>query len=250
MSYFIFEGTISLGKVFSISGKEANHITQSRRIKPGEVILIQDSQNNRFETKVMNFENGYIELVPLKRQKVGQYSAFDIHLFQALTKEKSLNFIIQKTTELGVTSITFFHSRYSQRLKSSGIIDKRLIRWNKIAVEACKQSGRLTPPSIGFIPNLQKSDQFLPDTSIKTLSTICLSSSGNTAPLNQIDPTGNGLNLLVGPEGGWEDSDLENIICQNVHLGPRILRAETAAVSSISILQYLFGDLKEKPTDL
>ena len=246
MSYFIFEGTISPGKAFSISGREAKHITQSRRIKPGEVILIQDSQNIRFETKVMNIENGIIELLPLKRQKIDQFTPFDIHLFQALTKEKSLDFIIQKTTELGVSSISFFHSRYSQRLKSPDVINKKLVRWKKIAVEACKQSGRSTPPPISFIPNLQKSHQFLPGTSIKTLSAICLSSVGNTVPLDQIYPEGNGLNLLVGPEGGGEEADFANISCQPVHLGPRILRAETAAVTAVSILQYLYGDLQDK----
>ena len=246
MPYFVFEGTITPGKAFVITGNEANHIIQSRRIRPGEVILIQDQQNARFETEVSNIKNEKIELLPLRRQNIGQFTSFKIHLFQALVKEKSLDFIIQKTTELGVTSITFFHSRYSQRLKSKDLINRKLTRWNKIALEACKQSGRLTPPSVGFVPNLQKSDQFLPATSIKTFSTICLTSVGNTVSMNQIQGDGKGLNLLVGPEGGWEESDLDTIDCQIVHLGPRILRAETAAVSAVGILQYLFGDLQDE----
>ena len=71
-------------------------------------------------------------------------------------------------------------------------------------------------------------------------------SVGKTVPLNQIQDVDSRLNLLVGPEGGWEDSDLSHIDCPAVHLGPRILRAETAAVSAVGILQFLFGDLQEK----
>jgi len=246
MSYFLFEGTISSNKVFSISGKEARHIIQSRRIKPGETIDVQDSQNLRYISKILKIEDDEIELLPVKKQKAYLQSNLEIHLFQALIKEKALDLIIQKATELGVSSITFFHSQFSQRLKSPETVNKKLTRWRRIALEACKQSGRLKPPAVGFLSDLRKSHQLLPDSSTETFSAICLTSFGDTVPMSGVQIDDNVINLLIGPEGGWEASDLDEINCQKVHLGPRTLRSETAAISAVGILQFLFGDLQEK----
>lgn len=246
MSYFLFDGIIALDEIFFITGKEAQHIIYSRRIQSGEFITIQDRLNNRYQAKVLQIKKNEIELIPQKRQLITQQPSLDIHLYQALVKEKSLDFIIQKTTELGAASIIFFHSRYSQRLKSPDAINRKLNRWKRIAIEACKQSGRLKPPAVGFVGNLQKSHQFLSDSSTESFSTICLTSVGQTVPLSHLAIKNNTVNLLVGPEGGWEASELELIDCHDVHLGPRTLRSETAAVTAVGILQYLFGDLQEK----
>lgn len=247
MSYFIFKGIIELQKPFLLSGKDAEHIFKSRRIRTGETLEVQDIEQTRYLARVEKTGKNEITLIALQYLKIPPVSAFQIHLYQALVKEKAVDFIIQKTTELGVNSICLFESRYSQRLKPGPDIRKKQIRWQRIALEACKQSGRVEPPEIIFLPILPEFQQFLPDSSIKTIPTICLSSEGGTIALDSLLFQEQDLNLLVGPEGGWHAEELDAIEGEKVHLGPRILRSDTTAVTAVSILQYLFGDLNKSP---
>ncbi|MBU3916457.1 16S rRNA (uracil(1498)-N(3))-methyltransferase [bacterium] len=246
MSYFNFKGIIKADQHFILEDEDASHVLQSRRINTREIIEIQDDSFNRWKARVEEKKKKSLILMPIERIIPPPESGFHINLFQAQVKEKSLDIIIQKATELGTTNIIVFQSHYSQPYKSGIELEKKLVRWRKIAMEACKQSGRLKPPTISFLSDFSKLVQRLKDVSSDQVPTICFESSGKTIRLDQLTVTGKELNLLIGPEGGWDDEELELLVCEKVHLGPRILRAETAAISAISIIQYLFGDLREK----
>jgi len=241
--YFYFDGIIQLDHPFKIKGEEASHILQSRRIKDGEIIQVQDQGYHRYQVQVEQIHRSSVSLIPISIQQTPPPSPLGIHLFQALVKEKSLDFIIQKTTELGVRSIQIFHSRFSQRINSSREIEKKIIRWSKIAFEACKQSGRRKPPGISFANSLSEFHQFSQISSMETIPTICLMSSEEENALNHLRTDKKEINLIVGPEGGLAKNELQNTDCANVHFGPRTLRADTAAVSAVSVLQFLHGDM-------
>lgn len=243
MPYFYFDGIIQLNHPFKIKGEEASHILQSRRIKEGETIHVQDQGNVRYQVQVESIRRSSVSLIPVRIQETPLPSTFRIHLYQALVKEKSLDFIIQKTTELGVTSIQFFHSQYSQRIKSTQEVGKKINRWSKIAFEACKQSGRTIPPRVGFANLLSEFHQFSQISSMETIPTICLMSSEEDNAINHLKTEKNEVNLIVGPEGGFSPEELLNIGGSMVHFGPRTLRADTAAVSAVSVLQFLHGDM-------
>lgn len=247
MPYFLFSGVIQNGLCFVVKGDEASHILNARRIQIGEVIQIQDQNALRYEARVEQMTHKSLTLLPLNSLLTPWESPLHIHLYQALVKEKALDTIIQKCTELGVYSICFFQSRYSQRLHTKTGLEKKRQRWCRIAVEACKQSGRVTPPDIIFISDLSKFHQVSEESSIETIPTFCLESSGETFPMDSIDINGKEINLIVGPEGGWELGELPEKVFQRVHLGPRILRSETASLAAVSILQFLYGDLKNAP---
>ena len=244
MSYFLFSGVIQISCSITIKGDEANHILKSRRIQVGEVIQIQDQKSLRYEARVENITHKSLTLLPLKNLIMPPESPLRIHLYQALLKEKALDTIIQKCTELGVYSICFFQSCYSQRLLAKTNLEKKRQRWCRIAVEACKQSGRAIPPDITFIVDLSKFHQVSVESSIETIPTFYLESSGETVSLDGIVQNGNEINLFVGPEGGWAPEELSGLGFKSVHLGPRILRSETASIAAVSILQFLGGDLK------
>ncbi|MCP4750735.1 MAG: 16S rRNA (uracil(1498)-N(3))-methyltransferase [Proteobacteria bacterium] len=249
MSYFIFDGTVQLGKSFIIKGEEASHILQSRRIRPGEIIRIQDRSARRYDARVEESGSRKVTLCPLNIRDIAPESELRIHLYQALVKEKALDAIVRKTTELGVAGIRFFQSRYSQRLKPGSDVDKKRIRWEKIALEACKQSDRAKPPVIAFLPELSDVLQFMRHDADDAVQTICMSISGESVALDQLSMESNALNVLIGPEGGWDRNELDSLTCTKVHLGPRILRADTAAISAVGLLQYLHGDMKNSPLD-
>jgi len=247
VSYFLYPGVLELGVCGIVKGEEADHLRDSRRIRPGEQIQLQDRHFKRYLVRIEKIDRRELVVRPLTLLSPPAAPSFRINLFQALVKEKALDFILQKTTELGVAEINLFQSVYSQRLKADAQLERRIARWEKIAVEACKQSDRVNPPAIRFQPSLFEFDQFSSKSSIETLPTLCFTSSELAIPLSQIQLQADAVNILVGPEAGWHPQDLQGFEVKPVHLGPRILRAETAAMTAVGMLQYLQGDLHLAP---
>ena len=242
MSYFLYPTPLKIGEILELSGDEAKHILLSRRIEIGEKIELQGPDKKRFLVEVINIDKKSLSVQTIQELEIPEESKLKITIFQALIKEQPLDFIIQKATELGVSKLYLFNSKNSSdRFKEMG---KKLPRWRKISEEATKQSGRVMPIEIEFLEsdnNLNKlftGQDFtflLEPTSTKKFSTW--------VPGSQITNVG----ILVGPEGRFtgdeirEFSKIKNIV--PISLGPRILRADTAAIISSGIVQSVWGDL-------
>jgi len=242
VGYFLYEGIIEEAESFEVSGEEAKHILASRRIRKGQEIRIQDLDYRRYLARVESKERKSLVLMPLKELATPKEPELKIHLYQAMIKEKALDNIIQKTTELGVTSIYLFHSEFSQNSEKGA--EKKLPRWQRIAEEACKQSGRIKPPEIHLLPETITFEEL----DFGGRPTFLFSLDGEPKSLREVSFEGEQLNLLIGPEGGWSQQETEALSCQRIHLGPRILRADTAAIAVVSIFQSMFGDFSQLPT--
>ena len=118
MSYFIFDGVLNLGKQYELKGEESGHITKSRRLRPGENFLVQDQQGQRFEAILKSFDRNSILFIPQKPVAIPPASSLRIEILQALPKQKALDFILQKTTELGVNRLDLFCSMHSPKTGS------------------------------------------------------------------------------------------------------------------------------------
>ena len=247
MSYFIFNGVLECGNQYELKGEEAQHILKSRRMRTGDFFLIQDQKGRRFEVLLKNLSRNSLEFVPGKNIAVPPPSPLQLEILQALPKEKALDFILQKTTELGIDRLDIFGGIHSSKVPRASQIDRQMVRWHRVTLEACKQCGRQFPPEIYWhldlkaaltaLPECQKSWVLSPD-SANAVSWKNLSTTGEKIKAHQ--------RLLVGPEGGLhpEEHDLAlRAGMRPVYLGPRILRAETAAMTAVAILQFLWGDL-------
>jgi len=243
MPYFLIDEKVILSNSFAIKGKEMHHIMGPRRVRIGEEIEIQDSSQVRFLCKVTRSTKREIELSPLKVVSTPKEPELQINLFQALLKEKAMKNIIQKVTELGVCRIIIIETTYSQRFTSKDHMETHLASWNKVALEACKQSGRVKPPEIIFSgsinellykPNFHESDFF------------CLHTDCKSNVRDFYEFSGKVLNLLIGPEGGFSEEEINNKNIHQISLGPRILRGDTAATIAVGIAQFLFGDMSKK----
>ncbi len=239
MSYFIVENIIESKQSFIVDGEEAIHLLKSRRIEVGEYIEVQDPKFKRYRVRVDELSKRSLTVFPIEEVSPPKESEFKIHLCQALVKEKALDFILQKSTELGVASILIFQSKNSQGLKKD--VKKQLTRWTKICWEACKQSGRVKPPEILFFKDIKSLSDDLKSNRSET--SISLETSDQKMSLKEFNPLSKQINLLVGPEGGWTEDELDNLNPMKAHLGARILRSDTAAISAVGILQFLFGDM-------
>jgi 16S rRNA (uracil1498-N3)-methyltransferase len=247
MAYFIFDGVLVCGQLFELEGEEARHVLRSRRMRSGERFLIQDQNGQRFEAVLKSSGRDSLSFVPDNLVAVPQASALRLEILQALPKEKSLDWILQKTTELGVSRLDFFCGNHSQNSFHFSQQKRQLNRWQRIVLEASKQCGRQHPPEIFWHKNLAAALEILPQ-----CANSWILSPGNAESVSwknfDTDPEKRQLfqRVLIGPEGGLHPDETELALrsgMRPVELGPRILRTETAAVTAVSILQFLCGDL-------
>jgi 16S rRNA (uracil1498-N3)-methyltransferase len=160
-----------------------------------------------------------------------------LNLCVALLKGEKFDLVVQKATELGVTKVTPLITRYADiHLRDESDAAKRVTRWQRIALEAAKQSGR------AFVPEISTPVAF--ETVVADGLGVMFSERGGDS-LESL-PAAHSITALVGSEGGWSDEELESARARNLHvitLGGRVLRAETAAITVAVLLQHLFGDL-------
>ena len=247
MSYFIFDGVLNLGKQYKLKGEESRHITKSCRLRPGDLFLVQDREGRRFEAILKSFDRNSVLFIPQKYVKIPPDSSLRIEILQALPKQKALDFILQKTTELGVAKLDLFCGIYSPKTLRTSERKHHLKRWQRIVSEASKQCGRQFPPEINIHHDISYALATLPEC---PNSWILVPEATNAVSWKKLIPSGEDITkhhrVLIGPEGGFHHDEISlslNSGIRPVCLGSRILRSETAAMSAVSILQFLWGDL-------
>jgi 16S rRNA (uracil1498-N3)-methyltransferase len=170
---------------------------------------------------------------------VNRESSFKIILAQAVLRSDKMDYMLQKAVELGVTHFIPLLTAHTTLKLAPERWQKRCLHWEGVMLAACEQSGRT------HLPKLENPMTFdLATTAIKADQRIilqaCAQQNINTLPACQ------SVALLVGPEGGWSESELKwarLAAYTPMHLGPRILRSETAGLAAVSVLQGLYGDL-------
>ena len=247
MSYFIFEGVLECGQQFELEGEEARHVLKSRRMRSGDHFLIQDQKGQRFDAVLASFDRSSLSFVPEHSVAVPAPSGLRLEILQALPKEKALDWILQKSTELGVSRLDFFCGTRSPNSFRFSQHKHQLTRWQRIVLEASKQCGRQFPPEVYLHPDLASALDKLPECqnswmlSVESGDSVSWKNTGASVETNQLHQR-----VLIGPEGGLHPDEIELALrsgLRQVGLGPRILRSETATVTAISILQFLWGDL-------
>ncbi len=223
-----------------ISGDDFKHISKVLRLGVDDQIILFDELYNEHTGKIVSVNNKELEVEIYNSNKNTKDPQIFINLYQAVPKGSKIDLIIQKTTELGVKSITPIRTERSivQDSRKSG-------RWSKISVEACKQCGRSEPPVINnFIEyrniteNIRKND----------LTLLFYENHGKKLKSfleNELKEY-NTINIIIGPEGGFTAGEIvfaENNGISIVGLGPRILKVETASIAAVTAIQYHYGDI-------
>ena len=221
---------------------EARHLREVLRLKTGDEVYVFDGRGHEFRCVVTISRRDSAELrIEAEVEPARPESHLQLNLCVALLKGDKFDLVVQKATELGVKKITPLITRYADiHLRDAAEATKRVARWQRIALEAAKQSGR------AFVPEITLPVKF--DSALDTdgLGVMFSERDGETLQnLPSRDETVS-LTVLVGSEGGWADEEIESARARNFHiitLGGRILRAETAAITVTALIQYLFGDL-------
>jgi 16S rRNA (uracil1498-N3)-methyltransferase len=228
----------------TLDASEARHLKDVLRLRVGDEVLVFDGEGREFKASIEEISAQQIRLHLLEEAPPSSpESPVEITLALALLKGEKLDLVIQKATELGIAKVLLFTSEHADvkvRTRADGI--QRIDRLERIALEAAKQSGRAKVPVIEGPFTLQ---ELLSST---TAAHRLLFSERNGEPLDELTKPREGADIIfvIGPEGGWADSELEAARTAGwtvVTLGGRVLRAETAAIAVLAVLQNLFGDL-------
>ena len=227
-----------------LEGEEAKHILRVLRLGSGDRIVLFDNSGWEYEARISGAQSGQVFYEVLEKKWVPRESPLRITLAVPLIRPQPLEWIYQKGTELGVHSFYPYYSRYSGRNFSGREWESKQERWKRIITEAAKQCGRNRLPEL-MVPC--SFDQVL---EIGGPALRILPYEGeNVYTLKEIAdryPETGWVMTCIGPEGGFSPEEVrlaEEKDFFTISLGPRILRAETAVVSLIGLLQYLWGDL-------
>ena len=226
-------------QIITLAADEARHLRDVLRLKPGDEVYVFDGLGHEFRSTVSNIRRDVAELrIETEVEPAKPESHLQLNLGVALLKGEKFDLVVQKATELGVTKITPLITRYADiHLRDASDATKRVARWQRIALEAAKQSGRAFVPEISLPVAFDK---------LEVEGDGVMFSERDGESIENL-PGASSITALVGSEGGWADEEIETAQARGFHvltLGGRILRAETAAIAVTVLMQHRFGDLK------
>ncbi|EGT3615148.1 16S rRNA (uracil(1498)-N(3))-methyltransferase [Clostridium perfringens] len=229
-----------------ITGEDVKHIYKVLRVKPGEKVVVNNLESEEFLGEVEEVNKQEVSIKILEKLDVNNESNLHITLFQGMPKAAKMDLIVQKCVELGISDIIpTITDRVDVKLKGEF---KKLDRLNKIALEACKQSKRTVIPTVSEPMSFEEVLNKIDELDLMVIPYENATGYGIRAMVNSIENKSNikNVGIMVGPEGGFEESEIEALKEKGAHivtLGPRILRTETAGFTCVSLIQYELGDL-------
>ncbi|KPJ78330.1 MAG: hypothetical protein AMJ54_04410 [Deltaproteobacteria bacterium SG8_13] len=249
MHHFFCEKIRPADKVLRIDGPDARHMTTVLRLKPGDTIGLFDGRGMEYTAAIETVSSAGVQVRIISGQPSRTESPVAVTVAQAMLKDRKMDRIVRQLTELGVCAWLPFTSRRSVPRPNPQKLASRGERWERITREAVKQCrrGRVVEilPAASFDDMLHQGQ----DCDLRVIfwenETEPLS---ERAGLPQQGGTGR-IFAAIGPEGGFSTTEIEAARSAGfvtAGLGPRILRADTAAVAAVSLLQFLYGDLGKK----
>ena len=230
-----------------LAADEARHLRDVLRLQPGDEVYVFDGAGKEFQCRITSSDRNRAELgIVAETEPAKAESPLEITLGVALLKGEKFDLVVQKATELGVTRVVPLVTKHADiRLRDASDAAKRVARWQRIALEAAKQSGRAAVPEVTAPVDF---DSFIQQESGDPTETRLMFSERDGESLNAPSASSNlkALIALIGSEGGWADEEITGARTAGwriVTLGGRILRAETAAIAVATLLQHRFGDL-------
>lgn len=216
------------------------HTIKVLRLKINSKLILFDGLGNEYSAVLqeINKKNAFAKIE--YAINVETESNLKIHLGLGISKGERMDYAIQKSVELGVKEITPLFTEYCVVNLDEKRIKKRLQHWQGIIISACEQCGRNIIPVLNQPTSLKNWSE-----NINDLCLILDPLASNS--IKTIKPDNKSINLIIGPEGGLSSSEISELKSNDnfypVKFGPRILRTETAAVSAITAIQLLWGDL-------
>ncbi len=241
--FFISPDSVS-GGIARVTGSLLPHLRDSLRIRKGEHLRLCDG-HMRYHVRVTDVSREALVGTVLHRESRPTNNFRPVLLAQALLKGDHMEWVIQKATELGVTSIVPLITRHTVVHPRQGRVARQQARWQQVAIEASQQSERWNVPAIARPLPFR---EFLADRDPSRAVFFVQERASYPSLATVVLPPGQDrvFVIVIGPEGGWSEEEVNQAGAAGfipVSLGPLILRSETAALTSLAILQSRLGAL-------
>ena len=224
-----------------IEGSDVNHIKNVLRMKLGESLEICDGNNKKYLCEIEEMNSDFVRAQIKEELGADTELPSKLYLFQGLPKSDKMELIIQKAVELGAYEIIPVATKRAVVKLDEKKAGKKVERWNSIAEGGAKQSGRSFVPAVTNVMSYKEALQYA-----KTLDVVLIpyelaeGMKETKEVISSIQP-GQSVGIFIGPEGGFEIAEVESAIemgAKAITLGKRILRTETAGLTTLSILMY------------
>lgn len=226
---------------FDLPPDAAHHAARVLRLREGDRVEIFDGAGNECRGVIEDIGGKRVVVGDIAVTGINRESPLRIVLAQALSSSEKMDWIIQKSTELGVTEIQPVATERSVARLSADRAEKRLEHWQQVAISACEQCGRNVLPKIHAPLDIMA---WLQQVRTTTGSQFILLPEGAASLQAQARPQGSAT-LLIGAEGGFTQAEKDAALhCgfTPIRMGARVLRTETAAIAGLAALQTLWGD--------
>ena len=238
--FFAEPSWIRENKIF-MQGSDVNHIRNVLRMKPGEDVRVNDGRGKTYLCCISSYEEQTAVLDILKELDSDTELPSRIILFQGLPKGDKMEWIVQKAVELGAYSIVPFAAKRSVVKLDEKKAAKKRARWQLIAKGAAEQSGRGIIPEVSTVRTFAEALGMAGELDVVLIPYELEEGMKETVRILEEIAPGQSVGIFIGPEGGFEEEEVERAKAAGAHavtLGKRILRTETAGLTTLSVLMY------------
>ena len=229
-----------VGEEISLEKPHSHYLKHVLRLKSGAALFLFNGREAADYQARLVFDGKKTSAIIDAATPLHNESRLDSEIIQGLGRADHMDWMIQKTTELGVNKISLFNAERTQSPLKPAQLEKKLAHWRSVAVSACEQSGRALLPQVNFHASL---DQAIAASIIEIK--LLLDFDG-IALASVLHPPCSAVSILIGPEGGLSPAEIQLAGAAgftSTRLGPRVLRTETAATAALAIAQSAVGDL-------
>ncbi|HWW19687.1 MAG TPA: 16S rRNA (uracil(1498)-N(3))-methyltransferase [Steroidobacteraceae bacterium] len=235
-------GPLHAGDTLSLPEGASTHLGRVLRARVNDAVTLFNGQGGEYEAQILTIDRHSVRVRIGAHVAVERESPLRLTLLQSIARGEKMDLIVQKATELGVSAIVALQAERSVVRLGDEAHRKRAEHWRAIAVSACEQCGRNRIPTIEVVADLPAALARAPSGDTRVLL-----EPGAQQALAEQAPRSSAMTLLIGPEGGFAPDELalareqQFIPCR---LGPRVLRAETAPLAALAVIQAVAGDLQ------
>jgi len=236
---------LKCGETIHLDADASTHLIRVLRTKIDSPVVLFNGDGFDYYAKTLDTNTKRTLISIDSKLETNNESNITINLIQGLSRQDRMDATIQKSVELGVNTITPIICQRSNLKFNKDKTDRKLTHWRKVIIGACEQSGRSTLPQLTEVFTLDTVELSLDENSLKIILDPDSQTRLKNIELEQLKKCGNKIEVLIGPEGGFNEDELsylKNKQFININFGPRILRTETAGPAIISALQLLWGD--------
>ncbi|MDY6822436.1 MAG: 16S rRNA (uracil(1498)-N(3))-methyltransferase [Thermodesulfobacteriota bacterium] len=241
MRRFFIDKPASIGMPHTIQGPDAKHIASVLRMKQGDTIGMFDGKGHTLMARINAISPKAVQVTITDMLAFDTDSPVHITLGQALLKDKKMDGLVRQLTELGISEWLPFETERAVPDRNRMHVSQRIARWESIARESLKQCER------GMLPRIHPPVSFDEVVDAAAAYDMGIIFTGNDTPaLEKTAQPVSRILILIGPEGGFTAGEIDHARAKGLipaGMGPRILKADTAAVAACALVQHIFGDM-------